>query len=121
MKFSIRLLYLYLFSAIGLFICIIGLIRLIDLGMKVYVFKDADKYAFTQPLVMPDKIAPGKKQTISDEEIKRQNEEAKRNQETENMRNRQRETSGALAMILIGIPVYLYHWKTITKENKKNK
>ena len=118
MRFNIRLLYLYLFSAIGLFICIIGLIRLIDLGMKVYVFKDADKYAFSQPMVVPEKALQGEKQPFSDEEIKRQNEEAKRNQELENIRNRQRETSGALAMILIGIPVYLYHWKTITKENK---
>ncbi len=40
--------------------------------------------------------------------------------ETELTRQRQRESSGALAMVLVGFPLYLYHWKTIQKEaNKK--
>lgn len=120
MKFNIRILYLYLFSAIGLFICIIGLIRLIDLGMKVYIFHDADKYTFTRPVLAPEKTT-GQNSGVSEEELKRQNDEAEKAQEMENKRNRQRETSGALAMILIGIPVYLYHWNTIAKENKSKK
>lgn len=34
-------------------------------------------------------------------------------------RNRQREFSGAVAMIAVGLPLYIYHWKTIQKENTK--
>jgi hypothetical protein len=116
MKFSIRLLYLYLFSAIGLFIFIIGCIRLIDLGLKIYVFHDADKYTLTRPMV-----APPEKGTLSPQEAEEQFKEAQRTQDIENNRNRQRETSGALAMILIGAPLYLYHWKTISKESKSSK
>jgi hypothetical protein len=44
MKFSIRLLYLYLFSFVGLLIVVIGGIQMVDLGIKTFVFKDADKY-----------------------------------------------------------------------------
>ena len=39
MKFSLRLLYLYLFSFVGLLITVIGSIQIIDLGLKTYVFK----------------------------------------------------------------------------------
>ena len=51
-------------------------------------------------------------------ERKRSEEQEKKRQEEENTRNRQREFSGAISMILVGIPLYLYHWKTIQKENK---
>jgi len=39
-------------------------------------------------------------------------------QEDEAANQRKRNLSNSLAMILIGTPLYLYHWKTIKKENK---
>lgn len=103
MKVNVRLIYLYLFSFIGLLISVIGLVRIVDLGMKVYIFKDADKYEFVAPKIEGQEI-----------EINEQ----KRMQETESKRQRQREFSGALSMILVGVPLYLYHWKKVQKENK---
>lgn len=112
MKFSIRLLYLYLFSFIGLLIAVIGCIRLIQLGIKVYVFNGADQYAsYSVPIAGPD----GKTSGLTQEEIDSQ----KRINEIESNRQRQREVSEAAAMIIIGAPLYLYHWKTIQKESKK--
>lgn len=106
MKFSIRLLYLYLFSFIGLMIAVFGSIRLIQLGIKVYVFKNADKYEYS----MPTKVSPdGKEVTMTDEEIAKQKEA----QDAENTRQRQREVSEAAAMLIVGIPLYKYHWKLI--------
>ena len=103
MKFNIRLLYLYLFSFIGLLICIIGIIRILDLGMKVFVFKDADKYQ-----IYPTKLPDGNQQLTVEEMQVRQEKDTKR--------NRQRELSSSLSMILVGIPLYLYHWKTIQND-----
>ena len=100
MKFSIRLLYLYLFSFIGLLICVIGIIRILDLGMKIIVFKDADKYE-----IYPTKLRDGNQELPV--------EEMQVRKEKETTRNRQRELSSSLSMILVGIPLYLYHWKTI--------
>jgi hypothetical protein len=37
----------------------------------------------------------------------------KRQQLEETTRQRQREVSGSIAMILVGLPLYLYHWKQI--------
>lgn len=112
MQFSIRLLYLYLFSFIGLLIAVIGSVRLIELGLKVYVFQGADQYQVTSPV----KFDPtGKEVALTTEE----KEQQKKDMETENKRQRERELSGALAMILVGFPLYKYHWKTIQKEGKK--
>lgn len=109
MRINVRLIYLYLFSFVGLLTVVIGSVRMVDLGLKVFVFKDADRYEYTVPVVKP----AGDKTPDQDE--KAIVEQAKRDQ----ARNRQREFTSAFAMIAVGLPLYLYHWKTIQKENKK--
>lgn len=111
MKFSIRLLYLYLFSFIGLIIAVIGTIQIVDLGMKVYLFKDADRYDY--PVAV--KFDPSGRETVlTEKEIADQ----KIQQDKETTRNRQRQASTALAMLLVGIPLYKYHWKLLKKEDR---
>lgn len=114
MKFNIRLLYLYLFSFVGLLIFVIGAIRIIDLGIKVFVFKGADR--FDSYPTMPVKMNPeGKEVPLTEVE----KEEQRKSNDAETKRQRQRELSGALSMILVGYPLYRYHWKIINKDNKK--
>ncbi len=43
-KELIRTIYLYLFSLVGLVLVVIGLVQLVDLGLKAYVFTKADQY-----------------------------------------------------------------------------
>lgn len=104
MKFNIRLLYLYLFSFVGLLISIIGSIQLVDLGIKSYVFRVSEYTYYVEPTV-------DGKQIVSSEEMERRNKEEQANQ-------RKRQFSNSIAMILVGVPVYWYHWKTIKKEQK---
>jgi len=112
MKFSIRLLYLYLFSFIGLIIAVIGTVQLTDLAIKVFIFKGADKYEMYPRTKM---ALDGKEVVLTDEEIKIQEEQ----QNKETNRQRQRQASSALAMLLVGVPLYKYHWNLIKKEGKK--
>lgn len=113
MKFSVRLLYLYLFSFIGLLIAVIGSVQLVDLAIKVYVFKGADRY---EMVVGPSRIdLTGKEVPMTDDE----KAEQKVAQERETTRQRQRQASTALAMLLVGVPLYKYHWDTIRKEGRK--
>ena len=107
MKINIRLIYLYLFSFVGLLTVVIGSVRMVDLGLKVFVFPDSDKYEYAVPMTSED--AKG----MPDEKIMKEN--AARDQK----RNRERDLSNSLAMIAVGLPLYLYHWRTIQKENKK--
>lgn len=108
MKFSIRVLYVYLFSFIGLLVVVIGSIRLVDLGLKVVVFRGADEYMI-YPGPVPEKT-PGDPMMSQNE----WNSQQKR----EMTRQRQREFSGAIAMIMVGLPLYLYHWKQIQKKKE---
>lgn len=115
MKFNIRLLYLYLFSFIGLLIAVIGSVRLVQLGIKVYIFNGADRYPVYVG-ALPEKI--------DNEEVEfdnKQTEAQNRINEIENKRQREREVAEAGAMLIIGIPLYLYHWKTIKKESRSSK
>lgn len=107
MKINIRLIYLYLFSFVGLLTVVIGSVRMVDLGLKVFVFPDSDKYEFTIPVP-----ADGGKNQLDEKAMKA-------NAERDQKRNRERDLSNSLAMIAVGLPLYLYHWKTIQKENKK--
>ena len=108
MKFSLRLLYLYLFSFVGLLTTVIGGIQLVDLTLKTYVFK-VDEYSYP---AMPIKDEKGEV-TITAEE---QQEQQRRDSDNQ----RKRQLSNTLALIAIGTPLYLYHWGTIKKENKKS-
>lgn len=112
MKFSIRLLYLYLFSFIGLIIAVIGTIQIVDLGMKVYLFNEADRY----DIAINSKFDQNGKEVSLTEGEKNQQ---KMLQDKETDRNRQRQVSNALAMLIVGIPLYKYHWGLIKKEDKK--
>ena len=113
MKFNIRLLYLYLFSFVGLLITIIGSTNLVSLGLKVYVFDNADiqDTRYIAPRGPEDLDETILKSDISDEE----REEIVYK---EAIKRRQREISNSLSMMIVGIPLYLYHWKTIKKEKK---
>jgi hypothetical protein len=109
MKLNIRILYLYLFSSVGLIVATIGAVRLVELGLKVYVFQGADQFDYyTTPAIPAEKSAD-----IQPVDEAKQ----KQIQETETKRQRQREASGAIAMLLVGLPLYKYHWNIIQKEN----
>ena len=46
-------------------------------------------------------------------------EEMDKRNRMEESNQRKRQLSASISMILVGIPLYLYHWKTIKKETKK--
>lgn len=102
MKFNIRLLYLYLFSFVGLFISVLGGIQLVDLGLKTYVFRVEERIYYEQPLTESQS-------KLSTKELEERNQHQAQNE-------RKRDLSNSLAMVAVGVPLYLYHWQTIKKE-----
>lgn len=108
MKFSLRLLYLYLFSFVGLLITIIGSIQILDLALKTYVFR-VTEYSF-----YPEPVKQEGGSDLSPAEMERRNNLEQTNQ-------RKRQMSNSLAMILVGAPVYLYHWRTLKRETSAKK
>lgn len=92
----IRTIYLYLFACLGLVLLTIGGVRFLDMGLKAFVFTKAEqeqRYDVKPSLsVEPE---------VSYVTVKRH-----------------RDASLNLSLILIGLPLYLYHWRIIKKETK---
>ncbi len=111
----IRKIYLYLFSLIGLVLIVIGCVQLVNLGLKAYVFTAADQY-YTYPMAAPAlQVGNSASTTIPagpiDAEMR-----AYQNEQTKSQR--EGTAASALAMIIVGIPLYLYHWRVIKKDHE---
>ncbi len=107
---TIRIIYLYLFSLVGLIMLVIGSARLVDLGLRTWVFTEADKdYYAPAPFPYPE----ANLNTEAEEIVKPKIDYA--------TRQRHRDLSSILAQIIIGLPLYLYHWGLVKKENQASK
>jgi len=130
----IRTIYLYLFALLGLVLITIGTVRFVNMGLKIFVFTQAeeDQYMRYPEPSMPYAAAPFEKakedQALSEEEraqIKTYLEEYKKWKEQRDkidyrLVQRHRDASMNIALILVGLPLYLYHWRIIQKETKDN-
>ncbi|MBI4250376.1 hypothetical protein HY622_02200 [Candidatus Uhrbacteria bacterium] len=128
----IRTIYLYLFALIGLALITIGAVRFVNMGLKIFVFTQAeqDQYMRYPELPMPYAVSPLEKakedKELSEEEraqVKTYLEEYKKWKEQRDkidyrLVERHRDASMNIALIIVGLPLYLYHWRTIQKETK---
>ncbi len=107
---TLRKSFLYIFATVGLVLCIIGGVSLINLGLKSYVFTKADNYCYNYVEV------PGKDGTT--ERTQAQIDQDKKNCEEQQVSNKQSQASFAIAQLIIGIPLFAYTWTVIRKENQ---
>ena len=133
----IRTIYLYLFTLLGLVLLVIGGVRFVDMGLKTFIFTKADqeqRIMGKQPFYQPYSTERLEKSqgTAGETEFSDQEKDAIRQwlanyEEWEKSRSlvdpvssgRHRDASMNLALILVGLPLYLYHWRIIKKETKK--
>ncbi len=132
---------MYLFSIVGLVLLVIAGVSFINMALKAYVFTKADeqmRIEYKQPPFGPvaveklDRIsqeAQGKQiqVTLTEAEVQQidqwlvdyKNYRDARAQIDPIVTDRQQTASINLAMIIIGLPLYLYHWGIIRRETKK--
>lgn len=136
----IRTIYLYLFAIVGLTLLIIAGVRFINMGLKAFIFTKADeqmRIEYKQSSYAPVPVeklnqiqtdaAAGKQVTLSEDQVQQIDQwlaDYKNNSEARAKidpisTQRQQEASISLAMIIIGLPLYLYHWGIIRRETKK--
>ncbi len=111
LNLTLRKTFLYIFASVGLVITIIGSVSLINLGLKTYVFTKADRYCYDYASV-PKEGTSGS--TATQEEIDRARKSCEENQTAQ----RQSQASNAIAMLIVGAPLYLWSWTVIKKENQ---
>jgi len=129
----VRTVYLYLFAVLGLVLLTIGGVRFIDMGLKAFVFTQAEEEQRLYPLQPPRPYLPVDVETLQDEEGLTEEEKASIRQWLADYEDwqersskidpvtarRQRDASINLALILVGLPLYLYHWGIIRKALRK--
>lgn len=139
----IRTVYLYLFALVGLVISVIGTVMLVNLGLKAWIFTKADqdvRYYESPPslvfsrdvALVEDLKACGESCELSDEQLRQIDlwlsdyakwQERQENQETVDytQRSRHQQASTAVSMIIVGVPLYLYHWFIIKRDRRRRK
>lgn len=128
----VRTVYLYLFSLIGLCLIVIGGVRLVDMGLKAFIFTAADesrKISMTTPPYPPtsDAKLSADKDVLTEEDkaaIERWRVDYENWKTVESKRDyvkeeRSRNAAESIALILVGLPLYFYHWSTVRKEHSK--
>lgn len=129
----VRTIYLYLFALIGLMLLTVAGVRFVDMGLKAFIFIKAEeerKLIYQQP---PIAYSVEKVEELQDDEalseeeriaIKQWLADYEAWQERSAKINyvdsqRQRDASSSLATIVIGLPLYLYHWGLIKKDVRR--
>ncbi len=132
----VRTIYLYIFALLGLIFTIIGTVRLVDMGLKLFIFTKAEeqqRISYKQPMGDPymfrmvegvqkeDGFTEEEKQLAKDwlEDYKEWKEEAD-NIDYADIRRHQ-DAASSFSFILVGLPLYFYHWKIIKTETRENK
>ena len=117
-QISIRKIYLYLFSLIGLVLITIGGVQLVGLFLKTYIFTKADMY-YEYPMARPVKPALIDGETKEDVQ-QPSKEEVEKFQNDQRSSQSQKDAAGALAMIIVGLPINWYHWGKIKIDKENN-
>ena len=127
----IRVVYLYLFALVGLVLLTVGAVQLVSLGLRTYVLTEADAemriHYMPEPMM---RFSPDRALTLSsDSTLSDQEREALRHWAADYDRQRQlreavdpvksrrqRDAARAIALLLVGVPLFGYHWRTIRSE-----
>ena len=115
----IKKVYLYMVSLISLVILVIAGIMLINMALKAWVFTEADNAYYYEPKLMcSESKNPDGSVVPLDPNCSNPNYEQEQRDEEAKRRSAQRQSSAAqaVAMILVAIPVFFYHWKLARKE-----
>ena len=135
----VRTIYLYIFALLGLVLLIIGSVNFLNMGLKAFVFTQAEDESriFSKQIPAPlstsvsEKIQQGMEEEkdicLSEEEkvgferwlVDYNNWKESVSEIDPITSRRHRDASLNLSLILIGLPLYLYHWKIIKKETEE--
>ena len=113
----IRKIYLYLFSLIGLVLVVIGCVQLVNLGLKAYIFTAADQY-YSYPMAAPAPVPQAGKNVSTTVPAGPTDAQLQVYQAQQTKSQRESTAAQALAMIIVGAPLYLYHWRVIKKDKE---
>ena len=134
----VRTIYLYIFALLGLILLIIGGVNFVNMGLKAFIFTQAEEeqrllykqvpapFSVLKIEELEKEIEKGEEVCLSEEEkisiqswlADYNNWKEARSKIDPITARRHRDASLNLSLILIGLPLYLYHWRIIKRETK---
>lgn len=129
---TVRTIYLYVVSLLSLLFLCIGIGNLINVTLKSYFFPEAEKrdyYMCNQSSYYPTDIEKLKEEAQNQEQQQKidiiisEYEAWKAENTGDNCyaSERQKRMVDSLTMILISLPLYVFHWSLIKKEKQEKK
>jgi len=132
----IRTIYLYLFSLVGLVLIIIGSVGFLNMGLKAFVFTAAEDEEWLWRMEPPmhyersvetvedlkdnESLTEEQLESIDAWLVDYEQWQQKQADVDPVIANRHRDAAMDLALLLVGFPLFLFHWLTIRKESRKN-
>ncbi len=129
-NWTVRTVYLYVATLVGLGLLIGGGVQAFELGLKATILRqaDAEEYLWARQPPMPYMLDAAR--GLSDTDALTEDEKAMVRRWLQDYERwdsdrsaldvvaarRERQAATALALVFVGIPVYAYHWLTIRKE-----
>lgn len=126
----IRTIYLYIVVLVSLIFTGVGAGRILNTGLKYYIFPEAEKKSYYECSQQPPVYAleAGQLKGVATEDQKKQLDQLLNDYENwkENSSGekcikpaRQNNIIDAFTMLLIALPICLFHWRIIKKDKKE--
>lgn len=116
----IKTVYFYTVSLIALMMIVFSTADLINLGLKTWVFPKADLNEYREPpcaaMIMKDPAIQETEEMYQNRIV--QCEQSKINEEDARAIRNQKDAVRDISFLVVGIPLFLYHWMTIRREQK---
>jgi hypothetical protein len=114
----IRNIYLYLVSFVALMMIVFSTADVVNIGLKTFIFTKADDYNYGYVSTCP--VVPASDtSTVKTDPYCVTPDEQKKRDEASRTAQRQGSLVRDLSMIVVGIPVFMYHWGIVRKKEEQ--
>lgn len=121
----IRFIYLYIITAITFIVFIIGAVTILDTVLKEFVFDIDDDYYARPDIICEQYIRSPEGEMIENKAYEECLEKQEKLEEEREKRliseSAARRVSIGIAQVLVGFPLWLFHWRIIERDRKERK
>lgn len=116
-KNTIRNIYLYLVSFVALMMLVFSTADIVNIILRTYVFTKADQYEFYGPTApCPAIKSPDGKVASDTPDCAAIDQQNRKSAADSQAAQRQRDIVRDISMILVGIPLFAFHWRIIKRK-----
>jgi hypothetical protein len=114
----IKNIYLYLVSFVALMMIIFSTADVINIGLKAFIFTKADDMSYGYYPACPVATPAGTTTSVKADPGCLSPDEQKKRDEDSRSAQRQNSLVRDISMIIVGIPVFMYHWSIVRRKDE---